>query len=206
MLKIVKDRNGNIISRQQMNQMGGMNMNRMNNMNMNMNMNPLMNNMNMNMNMNPLLNNMNFYDMFPNYNSPNFSVEPLNTRNGLISSFNNFDSDFESLFNNNPFFQFLRLSNFQGFPFPNNNNRTPINPRILQSLPEITLDDISKLDNEKKNCIICLENFKVGEKVIILPCVHIFHSECIKNWFTAKDECPMCKFKLTPENLQRNYQ
>ena len=204
MLKIVKDRNGNIISRQQMNQMGGMNMNRMNNMNMNMNMNPLMNNMNMNMN--PLMNNMNFYDMFPNYNSPNFSIEPLNTRNGLISSFNNFDSDFESLFNNNPFFQFLRLSNFQGFPFPNNNNRTPINPRILQSLPEITLDDISKLDNEKKNCIICLENFKVGEKVIILPCVHIFHSKCIKNWFTAKDECPMCKFKLTPENLQRNYQ
>ena len=189
-IKITKDRNGNIISRQEMNQMGGMNMVR--------NTNNNNNNMNMNMNM------FDFDNFFRNYNAPNFHIQPLNMRNGLLSSFNDF-GEIENLFNNNTFFSILRNSNFQGFMMPNNTSR-PVNQRILNSLPEITLDDISKLDGEKKNCVICLENFKVGEKVIILPCIHIFHSICIKSWLTTKDECPMCKFKLTPENIERGYQ
>ena len=189
-IKITKDRNGNIISRQEMNQMGGMNMVR--------NTNNNNNNMNMNMNM------FDFDNFFRNYNAPNFHIQPLNMRNGLLSSFNDF-GEIENLFNNNPFFSILRNSNFQGFMMPNNTSR-PVNQRVLNSLPEITLDDISKLDGEKKNCVICLENFKVGEKVIILPCIHIFHSICIKSWLTTKDECPMCKFKLTPENIERGYQ
>ena len=154
--------------------------------------------MNMNMNM------FDFDNFFRNYNAPNFHIQPLNMRNGLLSSFNDF-GEIENLFNNNTFFSILRNSNFQGFMMPNNTSR-PVNQRVLNSLPEITLDDISKLDGEKKNCVICLENFKVGEKVIILPCIHIFHSICIKSWLTTKDECPMCKFKLTPENIERGYQ
>ena len=191
-IKITKDRNGNIISRQEMNQMGGMNMVR--------NTNNNNNNMNMNMNMNMF----DFDNFFRSYNAPNFHIQPLNMRNGLLSSFNDF-GEIENLFNNNPFFSILRNSNFQGFMMPNNTSR-PVNQRVLNSLPEITLDDISKLDGEKKNCVICLENFKVGEKVIILPCIHIFHSVCIKSWLATKDECPMCKFKLTPENIERGYQ
>ena len=187
-VKIVKNRNGNIISRQEM-------------LRSNMGMRTNNNNMNMNMNMNL----MPFNNMFPNFNSPNFNIQPLNMRDGLFSSFNDFN-EIENLFNNNPFFNLLRNSNFQGLSIPNMNNRTPVNKRVLESLPEIILDDISKLDGEKKNCVICLEDFKVGEKVIILPCIHIFHSKCIKSWFSGKDECPICKFKLTPENIERNYE
>lgn len=41
---------------------------------------------------------------------------------------------------------------------------------------------------------------------MILPCVHIFHSKCIRDWFGSKDTCPICKFKLTPENINRNFE
>ena len=40
-----------------------------------------------------------------------------------------------------------------------------------------------------------------GDKAIILPCIHLFHTECIKNWLKTQNTCPICKFKLTGENL-----
>ena len=77
----------------------------------------------------------------------------------------------------------------------------PTDEEILNELPETQIEDASKLDPEKKNCIIYLEDFKNGDKTIILPCIHIFHSECIKNWLKTQNTCPICKFKLTGENL-----
>ena len=77
----------------------------------------------------------------------------------------------------------------------------PTDEEILNELPETQIEDVTKLDQEKKNCIICLEDFKNGDKAIILPCIHLFHTECIKNWLKTQDTCPICKFKLTGENM-----
>ena len=201
---IVKDINGNIISQQEQiisnnsNIIMNSNNNRrnMNNNNMDMDMN--MNNMNMN-NMNRNIN-----EMMSNMMRQMNMIPRLNMRNGLMSSFNDFN-EIENMFNNNPFFNAMRMSNFMGMNM-NNPNVSPVQRNVLESLPEITLDDISKLDGEKKNCVICLNDFKVGDKVMILPCVHIFHSQCIRDWFGSKDTCPICKFKLTPENINRNFE
>ena len=87
--------------------------------------------------------------------------------------------------------------------FENIGNRdNPTDEEIINELPETTIEDVSKLDQEKKNCIICLENFKNGDKAIILPCIHIFHNECIKKWLKTQDSCPICKHKLTRENME----
>ena len=87
--------------------------------------------------------------------------------------------------------------------FENIGNRdNPTDEEIINELPETTIEDVSKLDQEKKNCIICLENFKNGDKAIILPCIHIFHNECIKKWLQTQDSCPICKHKLTRENME----
>ena len=77
----------------------------------------------------------------------------------------------------------------------------PTDEEILSELPETQIEDASKLDPEKKNCLIYLEDFKNGDKAIILPCIHIFHNECIKNWLKTQNTCPICKFKLTGENM-----
>ena len=58
------------------------------------------------------------------------------------------------------------------------------------------IDNISSLDPEKKNCTICLCDYINGDKVIILPCIHMFHAECIKEWL-KKNSCPLCKIKIT---------
>jgi hypothetical protein len=117
-----------------------------------------------------------------------------------------------NIFSNNQrrrrFIPFMNFNNegaleniFEQFLQSMGNREHPTDEEILNELPETQIEDATKLDPEKKNCIICLEDFKNGDKAIILPCIHIFHTECIKNWLKTQDTCPICKFKLTGENI-----
>ena len=50
--------------------------------------------------------------------------------------------------------------------------------------------------NNNINCIICLSNLKIGDKESTLPCLHIFHYNCIKKWIYEKKWCPICKYEI----------
>ena len=78
----------------------------------------------------------------------------------------------------------------------------PTDRAILNGLPEMLIDT-SKLDDEKKTCMICLEEYKTGEKATTLPCIHIFHTNCIKSWLNKQNSCPICKFKLVKNNVNQ---
>ena len=58
------------------------------------------------------------------------------------------------------------------------------------------LEDVSKLNDENKRCIICMEDFQNNDTVTYLPCIHFFHKQCIKQWFNNRSECPICKLKI----------
>ena len=77
----------------------------------------------------------------------------------------------------------------------------PVPDTIVNELPEITIDSVDKLDGDKKDCTICLNSFKHGDKALILPCIHIFHTDCIKKWFKTQNTCPICKFKINANSL-----
>ena len=77
----------------------------------------------------------------------------------------------------------------------------PVPDTIVNELPEITIDSVDKLDGDKKDCTICLNSFKHGDKALILPCIHIFHTDCIKKWFKTQNTCPICKFKMDANSL-----
>lgn len=85
-------------------------------------------------------------------------------------------------------------------------NEHPTAQEILNELPETQIDDVSKLDSEKKNCLICLEDFKNGDKATVLPCIHLFHTPCIQSWLKTQNCCPICKYKLTADNLNNPQQ
>lgn len=44
------------------------------------------------------------------------------------------------------------------------------------------------------DCIICVDSFKMDEKVVPFPgCKHNYHYECLKGWIRTKKNCPICK-------------
>ena len=58
-----------------------------------------------------------------------------------------------------------------------------------------------KPETLKKNllddCSICLEEMKEKNKVIILECNHIYHKDCIMEWFQKDNiNCPLCREPL----------
>ena len=46
-------------------------------------------------------------------------------------------------------------------------------------------------------CVICHEEFKVGNELCRLPgCAHCYHAECIGRWLAIKASCPLCNADL----------
>ena len=58
------------------------------------------------------------------------------------------------------------------------------------------LKNVDNLNPNKKNCTICLQNFENFDKIINLFCLHMFHDECIKQWLSENNYCPLCKSKV----------
>lgn len=50
-----------------------------------------------------------------------------------------------------------------------------------------------KMGTSNKVCSICYNQFEKDEKILQLPCKHIFHKECIKPWLKKNKKCPNCR-------------
>jgi len=67
----------------------------------------------------------------------------------------------------------------------------------LEEIPEFNINSTTELSKLKaKNCTICLEDFKIKDKLIYLPCFHLFHKDCIVNWVKSNSTCPLCKLDI----------
>ncbi|XP_051176386.1 E3 ubiquitin-protein ligase ZNRF1 [Leptopilina boulardi] len=46
------------------------------------------------------------------------------------------------------------------------------------------------LADEKGECVICLEDLQPGDVIARLPCLCIYHKNCIDRWFQVNRSCP----------------
>ena len=67
--------------------------------------------------------------------------------------------------------------------------------------PTVTRQDL--IDTQRDIiCVICFSEMETGKE---LPCKHVFHLNCLKRWFEQKQECPMCRLKIVPnQNIIHN--
>lgn len=64
--------------------------------------------------------------------------------------------------------------------------------------------DKSAIDNLEKvvvaidgRCSVCLEDFEdATEEIARMPCSHIYHTHCIKEWLGYNHVCPLCRFEM----------
>ena len=47
---------------------------------------------------------------------------------------------------------------------------------------------------------------KKYQRVVSLPCAHVFHAACLIPWFSKPKQttCPICRFNIDPDNLTYN--
>ncbi|KAL8130072.1 hypothetical protein V2J09_019227 [Rumex salicifolius] len=50
---------------------------------------------------------------------------------------------------------------------------------------------------DSKRCAICLDDFEIGTEVMVTPCNHMFHEDCILPWLKSKGQCPVCRFMIS---------
>ena len=70
--------------------------------------------------------------------------------------------------------------------------------QITNLLPVSDIEEDNKVPSELK-CVICLEEFAPGDKFTALPCLHLYHFECIESYLKTKMQCPVCKLEITRE-------
>lgn len=49
-----------------------------------------------------------------------------------------------------------------------------------------------KNTREKSTCCICLEQYTIDSDIVILPCKHGFHEQCVDIWRNKSKETPTC--------------
>lgn len=72
-----------------------------------------------------------------------------------------------------------------------------LDKRALKTFPVVKYSKEVKIQGLSTDCVICLSEFKGGEKVRILPkCNHGFHVKCIDKWLSCHSSCPTCRQSL----------
>lgn len=63
-------------------------------------------------------------------------------------------------------------------------------PRIKSVTFEVTAEH-SELINGDKECMICYEEYEIGQMVSRLECFCVFHKSCLETWLSRKQCCPL---------------
>jgi hypothetical protein len=57
----------------------------------------------------------------------------------------------------------------------------------------VTLDEMDDELEQGVRCAICLDRLAQGDVVGDIPCEHVFHKDCLKDWLRKKNRCPLCQ-------------
>ncbi|KAF1861134.1 hypothetical protein Lal_00000553 [Lupinus albus] len=72
---------------------------------------------------------------------------------------------------------------------------------VIETFPILEYLVVKNHNNGKciLECAVCLDEFEDDETLRLIPkCDHVFHPECIDEWFESHTTCPVCRANLVP--------
>lgn len=130
----------------------------------------------------------------PFYN-PNYINDSFNNN---VYNFVNSHSEFLQRNQENEVFE--NLLNYLMVNDTNKYGTPPASIEAIKALKRITVTEDYLNNNSiqecNKECSICKENLKEQEVLVLMPCEHIFHENCIVPWLESHNNCAICRFEL----------
>ncbi|XP_030468400.1 RING-H2 finger protein ATL43 [Syzygium oleosum] len=76
-----------------------------------------------------------------------------------------------------------------------------IDRSVIESLPVFRFGSL-RGQKDGLECAVCLTRFDPAEVLRLLPkCKHAFHVECVDTWLDAHSTCPLCRYRVDPEDV-----
>jgi surface protein len=71
-------------------------------------------------------------------------------------------------------------------------------PKLPRYDYSIGIKKFAKRDEEDRECSICMDSIdpKYKKNIMITPCNHAYHKDCLKRWIKDKSSCPDCRGTL----------
>ncbi|KAG5580652.1 hypothetical protein AABB24_017146 [Solanum stoloniferum] len=127
---------------------------------------------------------------FPNHPNPTSDIETPTT----------FTPSDDNFLLNSPYLHRLirHLTTTNDAPTPNPHNNSA--SRSAVAALELLQITSSMLENDPViPCAVCKDQFLLDMQVKMLPCKHMYHSDCILPWLEMNNSCPVCRFQLPTE-------
>lgn len=83
---------------------------------------------------------------------------------------------------------------------PNRYGTPPASKAAVEALLVVTIAEEHLRHDSSSECVVCKEDFEVGEETRQLPCKHLFHHDCIMPWLKMHSSCPVCRYQMATED------
>ncbi|XP_057493697.1 E3 ubiquitin-protein ligase MPSR1-like [Actinidia eriantha] len=68
----------------------------------------------------------------------------------------------------------------------------PASKSSIEAMPTVEIGG----EDEGSDCVICMEEWGIGDVAREMPCRHRFHGGCIEKWLGIHGSCPVCRYKM----------
>jgi len=84
---------------------------------------------------------------------------------------------------------------------PNHYGTPPASQKAIEKLPSVKItQDMLGNPDDKPECTVCKDEFKLDEEVTEMPCKHRFHNDCLVPWLKQHNSCPVCRHELQTDD------